>query len=132
MLGIVILNCLFRCRAIVALRLEGLRVAEISARRKISAHVICGSEERPVDWSVSWFDQRILFQDFLLSTGPSHSGVAGRQDGASRHVGCFRVRSTRGYGGLACIRVRPRKKVLFCELERYATLLGGCVLACLR
>ena len=131
MLGIVILNCLFRCRAIVALRLEGLRVAEISARRKISAHVICGSEERPVDWSVSCFDQRILFQDFLPSTGPSHSGVAGRQDGASRHVGCFRVRS-RGYGGLAYIRVRPRKNFLSCELERCATLLGDCVLACLR
>ena len=36
------------CRAIVG----GFALTEISARRKISAHVICGSVERPVDWGV--------------------------------------------------------------------------------
>jgi len=86
-----------------ALWREGLRVAEISARRKISAHGSCGSEEHLVDWGFPILVRsENCVAGFLLSTGAVPSGLAGRQDGVSRHVGCFRGRS-RGY-----IRARSR------------------------
>ena len=59
--------------------------------------------------------------DSLLSTGAAHSGVAGRLDGVSHHVG-------RIYLGTA-EKVHLR---CMCELERCFTSPGGCMLAWLR
>ena len=61
-----------------ALWREGLRVAEISARRKISR--MSFADRWSVPWigvSLSWFDQRTVLQDFLLSTGALPSELAG-------------------------------------------------------